>query len=304
MGSLVYLFNASPEAETMYDWGLKFIYLVQKLKSPVMTAIMEGISFLGHPAFYLLLVAYMYWCVDSQRGFKLGTAIIFSGALNTAIKETLQVSRPYQRDPGVFIVEESGYSTPSGHSQGAATFYPLLGKLFWILPLLIGFSRIYLGVHYPTDVALGLILGYTTSVLVMFFWEKFALQIKNFPRSIKILLAALVPFVLNFFSHGETQLTGLLFGFLLGKIFSETKNFDASSGTKTNKILRFVVGILLTVFIFAVFFLISHFGAKLFPLLEQYNNLIYFVFFGFVGFAEVFIIPRIFIILKLATEKH
>ena len=111
--------------EVLYDWGLEVICWMQQFQSPFLTLIMQVISFFSTPAFYFGVVLLLYWCLDSRAGFKLGVAIIFSGALNTVIKEVLQVPRPFIRDSSVFMVEESGFSTPSGHSQGSATFYPL-----------------------------------------------------------------------------------------------------------------------------------------------------------------------------------
>lgn len=98
--------------EFLYQWGLEVIGLVQRFQSPAMTFLMQLVSLFSDPAFYFVLVLLLYWCFDSRYGFRLGVAIVFSGALNTAIKETLRVPRPFIRDPSVLIIEESGFPLP------------------------------------------------------------------------------------------------------------------------------------------------------------------------------------------------
>jgi undecaprenyl-diphosphatase len=88
--------------------------------------------------------------------------------LYVCLKPAFGRSRPGLWPP---LVDEQGYAFPSGHALASATFYPLLawttlrlrGASFALfsgaLPLFIGFGRLYLGVHWPTDVLAGWALG-------------------------------------------------------------------------------------------------------------------------------------------------
>lgn len=321
--------------DALYEWGLEVIRWMQQFQSPFLTLTMQVISFFSTPAFYFGVVLLLYWCFDSGAGFKLGSAIIFSGALNTSIKEVLQVPRPFIRDSSVFIVEESGFSTPSGHSQGSATFYPLFAKFvlgtkkcrhckldkqcgggrklsLCVLvrlcvavgfPLLIGLSRIYLGVHYPSDVLWGLTLGFLTSVGMLLFWKPVAEIVSSWRVSLQVLLVAAVVFLLNHFSGSHTSLNGALFGFLAGRIFWNRKaGFWDAAGTPFQRLIRLPLGLLVTGVVFGVVELAKNLLGQLAASLEL-HPLLKFLQFAGAGFAVVYLCPVLFIRLGIALPK-
>lgn len=303
-----------------YRWGLDVIHAVQQFRSPVITGIMETISFFGGSIWYPIIVLLIYWCIDSKKGLLLGATVIFSAALNTAIKETLCIPRPYQRDPSVFITAESGYSTPSGHSQGAAAFYPVTAQLFvpgkttgykilqmvpaLLIPLIIGFSRIYLGVHYPTDVLLGLTFGFLTAIAVMLFWDTACAKLEKLPFSINLLITAAVCFILNIFSRPDTSLSGLLFGFCTGTLLLNRKGgFDARPGSFLQKSGRLVLGITVTG---GCHLLLKILTGKLglTDEISEYYELVRFIRYGVTGILAVYVVPLLFIKTGLASGNR
>ena len=151
--------------EEILNWGIQVIKAIQTVTCAPLTWIAIFIHHVFNTGIYVAIIGIMFWGIDTKKGFKLGTALFFSTSLNVAIKNFFQVPRPYTIDPSVATgASETSFAFPSGHSQGAATFWLLLAGLQknwkkWAkilvglcLPLLVGLSRMYLGVHYPTDV--------------------------------------------------------------------------------------------------------------------------------------------------------
>ena len=139
----------------------------------------------------LLLCALIYWCLDQETGLYMMTNFSLGRAVNQFLKNTACVFRPWVRDARVLPPERAlksatGYSFPSGHTQRAAALY---GGLAWhmrkkskvvvgiclIVMLAVAFSRNYLGVHTPQDVAVALL----ESFLVILLTEKIFISVKK-----------------------------------------------------------------------------------------------------------------------------
>ncbi len=301
---------------SVYEWGLQVIYAVQTVKSDLLTYIMIFISFLSDPIAYLCFLPIFFWCVDERKTVRISLLVLFSASLNTCIKDFLQVPRPYVVDSNVGLIPETGYSTPSGHSQNSAAFYPYAISLFRkensskkrtivtfltaiFIPIIIGFSRIFLGVHYPSDVLLGWVLGFLLSVGAALFVPTLSKFITPLPKTFKILIVGLTAVLLNWIGPNDTSMSAAFFGLGVGYVYLlEKGGFNAKSGSKKQKILRVFIGLIIVSFLY--------FGLKeLFPLEGEKNYHLYrFIRYFLVGFFASFIIPKLFIVLKLAQGRE
>lgn len=150
-----------------------------QLHSPMLNTIMTAITHVGdlliQTTVTVLIVVILFILKKWRTAIWYGlTVLIGAGILNGVIKELYGRTRPSQIQP---LVEIGGYSFPSGHSMGSVIVYGgllflilrrlrstqlklFVGLLVFLMVLGIGISRIYLGVHFPTDVIGGFSLGF------------------------------------------------------------------------------------------------------------------------------------------------
>ena len=153
--------------------AVAYKYIVEKLRTDTLTKIMKVITFLGDAISIIILTILSIIFVKNKKNkifIAINAALIT--LLNVLIKNLVKRPRP----EGFRIISESGYSFPSGHSMVSTAFYGLFIYLAYkyienkklkkficitlsILILLIGTSRVYLGVHYGSDVIAGFVLS-------------------------------------------------------------------------------------------------------------------------------------------------
>lgn len=124
------------------------------------------------------LIIIFYYCVDKKLATISGSSVPLALTTTNVIKSIMRIPRPFMVHQDLMPLRlgtATGYSFPSGHSTGAASSYPVFARafrhrvpfiIFMLLPILIGLSRNYLGVHWPIDVVGGLCIGYFFSALL------------------------------------------------------------------------------------------------------------------------------------------
>ncbi|HEX9012906.1 MAG TPA: phosphatase PAP2 family protein [Anaerolineaceae bacterium] len=130
---------------------------------------MQALTALGRVQFFMVLMPALYWCVDTGVGFRAATMLLLGTGLNDLLKLSFHTPRPYWFSAQVKALGGEGtFGFPSGHAETAAGVWGLLAveaRKTWawllaaVLVLLIGVSRVYLGVHFASDVVAGWAIG-------------------------------------------------------------------------------------------------------------------------------------------------
>ncbi|XCP86797.1 phosphatase PAP2 family protein [Roseburia hominis] len=266
---------------------MEFLWALSEIRTPLFDQIFQWITYLGQELVLISVLCALYWCLDKKLATQIGLTYVCAGLCVQSLKITFRIPRPWVLDPKFQAVESAvpaatGYSFPSGHTQGGTSlFAPLAlaskkwyGKCFYTaLFLLIGFSRMYLGCHTPKDVLTAMALSLLFALLIWRFRE--ALENPLYVRRISLLsaLGAVAVCVYSYllYSGGVIEAryvsdcfkaSGAAFGFGLGW-YLETRylNFSTAGRHDTEnvadgplgpvssarpKLLRFVIGITLT----------------------------------------------------------
>ena len=242
--------------ESLLNWGIEVVLWFQQF-SPALDLPFNALTFMGDEVFYLLLMPLVYWSIDRRTGAGLIILLLFSVYLNAAAKVIADQPRPFNYDPRVKPLGHSGGGgLPSGHTQNAVVIWGYLAGRYhkaigWLIAgfLVIGISlsRIYLGLHFPTDLFGGCLLG--ALILMLFVWsapglEKWLIR-KGFAWQLSLSLA--LPILMIFLNPEGNRyvlamiaaIMGVCLGFVLERRFVR---FSAN-GLLWKRVVRYLLGV-------------------------------------------------------------
>jgi membrane-associated phospholipid phosphatase len=234
------------------QYSLELIVALQQIH-PALHLIFRGFTFLGQPQFYLLILPALVWCVDLRMGARVGVFLLFSSQLNTVLKELFQQPRPGDFDPSLQLAWFEGYGLPSGHAQLVVVFWGAIAswarrRWLWILlaglMFLVGFSRLYLGVHFPQDILAGWAIGALSLVLYLAAQPSLERGLAGMDLRWQILLGVGVPLILFVTAPGKSVALamGALSGASLGLALERRYVRFSAAGPIWQRALRFFVG--------------------------------------------------------------
>ena len=157
-----------------------FLYMLEKIRVPGLNEFMLAVTTMGEETAFLVIALILFWCVDKYVGYYTLSVGFVGTIANQFMKLLFRSPRPWVLDPDFTILEQAreaatGYSFPSGHTQSAfGTFGSIayVSKKKWlriaaiVIPVLVGFSRMYIGVHTPLDVFVSIAIALLLIVVI------------------------------------------------------------------------------------------------------------------------------------------
>jgi membrane-associated phospholipid phosphatase len=323
--------------EIIYEIGIELTLFIQGLGEWLLP-VMSFFTYLGVEEFYIFLAPALYWCVNSSLGLRVGLLLMVSIGINNVLKIAVHSPRPYWVDNRVTAyLPESSFGVPSGHAQNSVVFWGTIAlwvkrTWYWVLSIgvifLIGFSRIYLGVHFFHDVLLGWLIGLLILILYVWFEKPLLTWLKKIgstKQTVTAFLFSLTIIVLTSMAvlllgdweipqgwitvaaaaapstpidpvslEGVITSMGAFFGFSAGAILLNTRGGFDAGGNIWKRAVRFIIGLIGLVILYFGLSLIFPGGKNIIAYTFRYIR------YAAIGLWVTGLAPVIFIKLNLA----
>lgn len=242
-----------------FPWETDLMVFIQSSASAFQTAVMSAVSLLGEEYLLVGIMAYLYLCVDKKMGSRMSAGLLVTLLGGSFIKNGVMRRRPYFDNPeiqclrapsgkgDVMSVAAQGFSFPSMHSADTVVLFGTLFSWFrkkWarvlcvLLIVLTGYSRVYLGVHYPTDVLAGWLFGFIVLHVVNYVLDRSDNWLWFF--AVCAILALPGWFICK--TSDFFCIYGLMFGMLLAFHFEQRKVHFNNIPNSWRSIVRLVFG--------------------------------------------------------------
>jgi undecaprenyl-diphosphatase len=164
------------------------------LLSPIPNILFGLVTHLGSTLAIVALSVALYWAGYRREAVLIFTTVVIGTLIVAPLKLVVLRPRPYSTLPTVVPLDyESGSSFPSGHSERIFAFaavFPTKKSMrvlfLYLLAVAVAFSRMYLGVHYPLDIAVGILIGFVVGKVTLRLQEKVLKAASRFAELLKL----------------------------------------------------------------------------------------------------------------------
>lgn len=230
-----------------------FLQLIQSYSNSFLDVLMLAVTYLGDPLFWLLIAAIILWSGREKEAFHLVNLLVFVVIFAGLLKFVFLRARPSATAFRVLMKEQIAYSFPSGHTAIISGIFGYLYKRTAMILtiglivsiLLVGYSRLYLGVHFPSDIIGGIILGFFVgriNVKINKRFRKAKFKLTELEDELLLILIIVVTLIL-LFVIGDYADVALFLGFYAGFFIVKETRHQTTYLEGRNLMIKEVIGL-------------------------------------------------------------
>lgn len=292
----------------------QILLFFQSIRTPFLNGVFIPITITAEGILAVLISTVLYWCISKRYGIRLIYSLLLNMAMNVFVKDFFRIERPIGKY-GIESIRErtaTGYSFPSGHTQNASSLWSSLAicirkkwiyAVAFVMTIAVALSRLYLGVHWPTDVIAGAIFGLIGSVISISIIDSSEKK-HNFNILYIVIIVMVIGLALNKGTE-YTRIFGASFGATMGYIVEtkfigfktieekrKTKGYNPKSDIG-NYIKRYIIGI---VSLGAVYIGLKYISAPVVHSESEFiKNMVYFIRYMITVFWGTAVVPAVFV---------
>lgn len=252
--------------DAFHAFELECIRYLQLFRNPVLDTLMILLNYLDTIPFYLLFVASVWYLYDHTCGFALALLLVLSLVVNSDVKALFSVPRPFVLDPHVGLIQLRDYAFPSGAAQTTTAlfgFVALTARKRWVWlaciggVLVISLPRIYLGIHFPSDIIGGWVIG--ALLLGGFYWVLPSIKslVAGQPTMTLVYLSVIGTLLAIFLCLNQKPILMVVFGFGVSVGYIVTLA-EQNEGSAWQRVLRLGIALGGIVMMYQLSMLVQH----------------------------------------------